>query len=110
MSGQFEGWTAVAQIGALGILAVVIFYSFRRLLPRILDQHFKAINKIAGSVERNSQAIRDNEKTTARLAAALFQHDATVRGQNPETLGTTEELMDRVLNGGRRRLSDEEEQ
>jgi hypothetical protein len=33
-----------------------------------------------------------------RLSVILIYHDATVRGKNPETLGSTEELL-RLLRG-----------
>jgi hypothetical protein len=37
------------------------------------------------------------ETQLAMNTAMLTVHDATVRGTNPETIGTTEEIMDRVL-------------
>jgi hypothetical protein len=70
----------VVQTGALGLLAVVIF------------RGMKSFDCLARALEKNTLVL-------ARLAAMLLQHDATVRGVNPETLGTTEDLMRRVLDG-----------
>lgn len=78
--------TGVAQGGALVVLAGVLFYGLKVALPLMLR-----------SMENMQNQIELNTKVLARLAAALFQHDATVRGVNPDTLGTTEEMMERVL-------------
>ncbi len=72
--------------GALGILGMGIFYVLKVALPL----HLAAMRGVQASLE-------GQQKVLARLAAIILQHDATNKGQNAETLGTTEEIMSKVL-------------
>ncbi len=44
-------------------------------------------------INETKQAILDVSVCIERLTIVLIYHDATVRGVNPETLGSTEELL-----------------
>lgn len=46
----------------------------------------------------NERGLTEVADVLERLSLILIYHDATVRGQNPETLGSTEELL-RTLRG-----------
>ncbi len=76
MIEEVSRWT---DVGALAVLTAVLWYLLRDMVT----------------------SLRSVQRTLARLAALLIQHDATVRGQNPSTLGSTEELIARILNGGK---------
>lgn len=85
----------VVQGGALVILAFVLWYGMKFVLPTFHRQALKAI-------QENTAALRHQQKILARLTVAIITHDATVRGHDPETLVSTEELLRRVMetNGG----------
>jgi hypothetical protein len=84
--GVLGGWL---QFGAFGLLAAVLFYGLRTLLPQTLG----AIAKMEKTMDRQCDALR-------RLTVVILLHDATVRGKNPETLGTTDDIIRRVFNDG----------
>lgn len=50
----------------------------------------RGLDKISENVAASSKAI-------ARLGALLVHHDATSRGQSPDVLGTTQEMVERIL-------------
>lgn len=83
MSEVISQWI---QAGALGILGFVLWYGMKNVLP----QFTKAIDRISDVLQRQEMVL-------GRLTVVVLQHDATVRGENPETLGTSEELLERIL-------------
>jgi hypothetical protein len=84
---QFQ---VILQGGAFGLLAFIVVYGAKSVVPRFLDSYAQL-----------NATLEAQRKVIARLSAIILLHDATVRGQNPDTLGTTEELMNRILNGGK---------
>ena len=76
----------IIQGGALALLGFVLFYGMKFGIPQIVD-----------AMRDTQEQVRLNTRVLARLAAIILQHDATVRGVNPETIGSTEDLMRRVL-------------
>jgi len=77
---------SVAQSGSLAVLAGVLFYGLRVALPAMLH-----------SMENMQTQIEANTRVLAKLTAAIFMHDATVRGVNPDTLGSTDDIVEKVL-------------
>lgn len=77
---------AIVQAGALGILGFVLFYGMKFILPQLTK-----------AIDRNSDVLVRQQLVLGRLVVVVLQHDATVRGENPETIGTTEELLERIL-------------
>ena len=82
----------VIQGGAVGLLAFVLWMVFKRQAKQQDDAN-----------ERNTRehteivgALHDNQKVTTYMAALLIQHDATVRGENSESVGTTADLVSRA--------------
>ena len=91
----------VADIGAFGLLAWIIWYSLKTALPKSVDRIVEATDRVARSqeaaAEKTATAHAAVEKTLGRLTVALLYHDATVRGENPEVLGSSEELLQKVM-------------
>ena len=76
---------------------MVLWYGLRTALPRMVDSFTTSQAQTRQALDQQAKAFRAQQKMIARMAVLLIQHDATVRGQNPETLGTTEELLRRVM-------------
>jgi hypothetical protein len=57
----------------------------------------EVVQSIKESADGNKMALKQLTDQVARNTATLLLHDATVRGTNPETIGTTEDLVKRIL-------------
>ena len=113
---------AAKQVPALIVLLVLVTTFLRTLtardesheerLAKLIEQ--QNTHEVRLTEQQNTHEVRLTEvmgqqistmleelgqlKTVnARLAQVLMYHDATVRGTNPETLGSTEEIMARIL-------------
>lgn len=66
----------------------------------LLEAHdLRRSEDIKGSIDSMSEvsaSLRSLTKTNARLAAAIVYHDATVKGVNPTTLGSPEEILKKI--------------
>lgn len=80
----------VSNGGALVLLGGVLYYGLARALPAMQSVAIEA-------VKANTHALEHQSRMLARLTVAIIQHDAQVRGVNPNTLGSTEELLRKVL-------------
>ena len=89
------------QYGALGGVLLVVWAFFQKLLPALLKTFTEELraDRVAQlkKMEAIEKSIKENSMVLARLSALLISHDATVRGVNPEVMGTTEELVERIL-------------
>jgi len=66
--------------------------SQHKTMESVSRSHQEAMNGISRQLERLAEQVAKN-------TAIVVLHDATVRGTNPETIGTTEEIMERLLSG-----------
>lgn len=103
---------AVVQFGALGILAWVLFYGLKTALPNMvksltssnervaehLAEHQRELAKtLLASNREVADALTGQQKILAKLTVVIMQHDATVKGEDPGRLGTTEEMLRTLL-------------
>ena len=87
------------EISSFSLVAWIVMQTFTRTLPNLTEQ-FRI------DLQRERDTTRDSlrEITVAleRLSVILLYHDdATVRGKNPEALGSTEELLRKLQGKGR---------
>ena len=97
----------IANIGAFGLVVWIVFYVFRSMIPKMQDE-FADIVREEREARRAQWAeyreeiralravLRELTRQQTMLSALLIQHDATVRGQNPNAIGTTEEIIERA--------------
>lgn len=78
-------------------LAIIMLFSIAGLLSihrRWLDSLHDEIRTLMWSHSQSNDAgLREVADALERLSIILIYHDATVRGTNPEALGSTEELL-----------------
>ncbi len=77
--------TLPSQYQSLPVYGLLVF-----IIVWLLGRFDKLLSK-------NTKALELLVVQVARSTVILIQHDATVRGENPETLGSTEDLLRRVL-------------
>lgn len=87
------------QFGSFGLLSSVLFWIARYVIPKIVSTWAEGSANIAKALELNTRELADMKVQLARLSSIVLLHDATVKGNNDNTIGTTDELMNRVLNG-----------
>jgi len=78
------------EIGSFSMIAWLMLQTFSKTLPQLTEQYRQDLQK-----ERESSAtsFAQLSQSIERLSVILIYHDATVRGKNPEALGSTEELL-----------------
>lgn len=97
----------IANIGAFGLVVWIVFYVFRSMIPKMHDEFADALRQERDTrraqwaeyreeIRALRAVLRELTRQQTMLSALLIQHDATVRGQNPQTVGTTEELIQRA--------------
>lgn len=109
---------AAKQVPSLSVLVAVVVYFLRYLERLQVAAGERAARAQAESNERMAQIaetfrgtlsahdqvikhladeISDSKRVSARLAQVILYHDATVKGQNPEAMGSTAELIERIM-------------
>lgn len=83
------------EVSSFGLVAWLMLQTFSQTIPALTEQFRQDLQREREASERG---LRDVAEALERLSVILLYHDATVRGKNPETLGSTEELL-RVLRG-----------
>lgn len=83
------------EISSFVLVAWLMLQTFSKTIPALTEQFREDLQKEREASERG---IHEVAESLERLSVILIYHDATVRGRNPETLGSTEELL-RVLRG-----------
>ena len=63
---------------------------WRKFFNQLQSQNTEALKKITIAIEAMTKQINLNTTT-------VLLHDTTVRGTNPETIGTSEELIKRLM-------------
>lgn len=69
--------------------------TFSKTIPMLTEQFRQDLQREREASERG---LREVAEALERLSVILIYHDATVRGKNPETLGSTDQLI-RILRG-----------
>ena len=85
----------LVEVSSFGLVAWLILQTFSKTIPSMMEQFRQDLHREREASERG---LREVTEALERLSVILIYHDATVRGKNPETLGSTEELL-RVLRG-----------
>lgn len=80
---------------SFALVAWLMLQTFSKTIPMLMEQFREDLQREREASERG---MREVAEALERLTLVLVYHDATVRGKNPETLGSTEELL-RVLRG-----------
>ena len=83
------------EVSSFGLVSWLMLQTFSKTLPMLMEQFRQDLQREREASERG---LREVTEALERLSVLLLYHDATVRGKNPETLGSTEELL-RVLRG-----------
>lgn len=78
------------EISSFALVAWLLMQTFSKTLPALSDQFRQDLQRERESSEK---ALGEIAQSLERLSVILLYHDATVRGKNPETLGSTEELL-----------------
>lgn len=83
------------EISSFALIAWLVTQTFSKTLPSLTQQFHLDLQR---EREASEQSLKEVTAALERLCIILIYHDATVRGKNPETLGSTEELL-RLLGG-----------
>lgn len=80
---------------SFALVAWLMLQTFSKTIPTMMEQFRQDLQREREASERGLREVADQLE---KLSIILMYHDATVRGRNPETLGSTDELL-RVLRG-----------
>lgn len=80
---------------SFALVAWLMLQTFSKTIPTMMEQFRQDLHREREASERGLREVADQLE---KLSLILVYHDATVRGRNPETLGSTDELL-RVLRG-----------
>lgn len=83
------------EVSSFALVAWLMLQTFSKTIPMLTEQFRQDLQREREASERG---LSDVAEALERLTLVLVYHDATVRGTNPMTLGSTEELL-RVLRG-----------
>ncbi|NJL73466.1 MAG: hypothetical protein HC888_19050 [Candidatus Competibacteraceae bacterium] len=78
------------EISSFALVAWLMMQTFSKTLPALSDQFRQDLQRERESSEK---ALGEIARSLERLTVVILYHDSTVRGKNPETLGSTEELL-----------------
>ena len=85
----------LVEVSSFGLVAWLILQVFSKTIPMMMEQFRQDLQREREASERG---LREVTEALERLSVILIYHDATCRGKNVETLGSTDELL-RVLRG-----------
>lgn len=98
---------AAKQVPALAVLVFCVVHFLRhmeRVSSAALKRHEDVAQVYRDSLDSHTKAIehltseiRASKSVSARLSQIVLYHDATVKGQNPEALGSPQDLMKKIL-------------
>jgi len=80
---------------SFALVAWLILQTFSKTIPTLTEQFRQDLQREREAAERGLHEVAE---ALERLSIILIYHDATCRGRNAETLGSTDELL-RVLRG-----------
>lgn len=83
------------EVSSFGLVAWLMLQTFSKTIPMLTEQFRQDLQREREASERG---LREVAEALERLSVILIYHDATVRGKNPETLGSTDQLI-RILRG-----------
>ncbi len=81
------------EVGSFSLVTWLMLQTFSKTLPTLTEQYRQDLQREREASERGLMQLSESIE---RLSLILLYHDATVRGRNPETLGSTEEIL-RIL-------------
>jgi hypothetical protein len=81
----------VIQGGALAVLAMVLLYGLKVALPTMVQTMMESNVSVQA-------ALTKQQRIMAKMTAVILLHDATVKGKNPDTIGSTEDIVERIMN------------
>lgn len=85
----------LVEVSSFGLVAWLMLQTFSKTIPMLTEQFRQDLQREREASERG---LREVAEALERLSVILIYHDATVRGKNPETLGSTDQLI-RILRG-----------
>lgn len=83
------------ETSSFALIAWLMLQTFSKTIPTLTEQFRQDLQRERDASERG---LREVAESLEKLSVILIYHDATVRGRNPETLGSTDELL-RMLRG-----------
>ncbi len=78
------------EVSSFSLIAWLMMQTFSKTLPTLTEQFHQDLQREREASERSLSGVTE---ALERLSVILLYHDATVRGKNPETLGSTEEII-----------------
>ena len=86
-------------------LLFAIWFSLQSLRGILIASRLKIREDIQQQSRASNRELTEVADALERLSIVLIYHDATVRGTDPEAIGSTQELLDTL----RKRKSDKDE-
>ncbi|MBX3167607.1 MAG: hypothetical protein KF760_09350 [Candidatus Eremiobacteraeota bacterium] len=80
---------------SFALVAWLVLQTFSKTIPTLTEQFRQDLQREREASERG---LREVAEALERLSIILIYHDATCRGRNIETHGSTDELL-RILRG-----------
>jgi len=78
------------EVSSFALVAWLMMQTFSKTIPTLSEQFRQDLQREREASERSLSGVTE---ALERLSVVLLYHDATVRGKNPETLGSTEEII-----------------
>ncbi len=81
------------EVGSFSLMTWLMLQTFSKTLPTLTEQYRQDLQREREASERGMMMLSSQIE---KLSILIIYHDATVRGKNPETVGSTEEIL-RIL-------------
>jgi len=81
---------AIVEISSFALVVWLMLQTFSKTIPMLTEQFRQDLQREREASERG---LREVAESLEKLSVILIYHDATVRGLNPETLGSTTDLL-----------------
>lgn len=98
-------WKVAAELPIVLLFAFFVFKLIDRFDKLSRERDSSWLSFLSGEQEKNREnwkrfhdGLSSTSRSIDRLSTILLYHDATVRGLNPSSIGSTEELI-RILKG-----------
>jgi len=91
-----------AQSALVVLFGLTLTYLFRTVIPNMQKNFSENLERVTQAFSESQIKILDRLEGTERAidknSIILLRHDATVRGENPEILGETRDILEILRN------------
>lgn len=81
------------EVGSFSLVTWLMLQTFSKTLPTLTEHYRQDLQREREASERGLMQLSESIE---KLSIILLYHDATVRGTDPEAVGSTEEIL-RIL-------------